>query len=64
MNESILRLPAVMLRTGLSRSSLYDKISKGEFPTSINLGLRAVGWVESEINEWIDDRIKDREVGP
>ena len=46
---SIIRLPVVMARTGLSRSSVYQKIANGEFPKPINLGPRAVGWIEDEI---------------
>lgn len=53
----IIRLPEVVTRTGLSRSTIYVRISKNQFPTSISLGDRAVGWIESEINEWIESRI-------
>lgn len=56
--ENILRLPAVKARTGLSRSTIYYHISQGEFPKPIKLGERAAGWLETEINQWIDDRIK------
>ena len=60
MKNTILRLPAVILRTSISRSNIYDKISKGEFPKQISLGgNRAVGWVESEIDEWINQQIED-----
>ena len=54
---SFLRLPQVKQRTGISRSSLYAKIQRGEFPAPVNLGARAVGWVESEVDRWIADRI-------
>jgi prophage regulatory protein len=57
--KTIWRLPEVQARTGLSRSSIYDKMSKGEFPLSINLGLRAVGWDSDDINGWIQRRIDD-----
>ncbi len=57
--KSILRLPEVMARTGLSRSTIYHKMSLDEFPQSINLGLRSVGWIAEEIEEWIQDRIDD-----
>lgn len=61
---SILRLPAVQKRTGLSRSSIYQRISEGNFPKSISLGGRAVGWIEEEINEWLNQQIKaSRESG-
>jgi len=57
MANTILRLPNVKNRTGLSRSSIYLRISKGEFPSSISLGGRAVGWLESDIESWLQDRI-------
>lgn len=55
---TILRLPAVKRRTGLSRSSIYEQMKKGLFPQSISLGARAVGWVQSDIDEWLNNRIK------
>ena len=59
LNRTICRLPEVIARTGLSRSTIYNLIQKGEFPSQINLGPRAVGWVENEIVEWIEARIDD-----
>ncbi len=55
---TILRLPDVKKHTGLSRSTIYLRISEGKFPKPISLGGRAVGWVESDINNWIDEQIK------
>lgn len=55
---SILRLPAVKARTGLSRSTIYLRISEGQFPKPISLGGRAVGWVEMEITDWINQQIE------
>jgi prophage regulatory protein len=55
--HTILRLPAVMARTGLSRSTVYLRISQDTFPLAVTLGGRAVGWIESEIEEWIKQRI-------
>jgi len=55
----ILRLPNVKQLTGISRSLIYLKISQGKFPPPIALGERSVGWLESEINEWIENRIKE-----
>jgi prophage regulatory protein len=54
----ILRLPKVLERTGLSRSTIYFRISTGEFPAPIALGGRAVGWLESEVDKWLDDQIR------
>ena len=56
--HNIMRLPAVMARTGLSRSTIYLRISKGCFPRSISLGGRAVGWIDTEVNEWVAQQIK------
>ena len=56
-DKTIWRLPVVMARTGLGRSSIYDKIGKDEFPPPINLGPRAVGWLADEVEEWIQGRI-------
>ncbi|MDP1573601.1 MAG: AlpA family transcriptional regulator [Coxiellaceae bacterium] len=59
MHQTILRLPTVKNRTGLSRSSIYLKISEGEFPRQIKIGTRQSGWIESEIDEWIEQRINE-----
>ena len=55
---SILRLSEVKKRTGLSRSSIYAKIAEREFPSQVSLGKRAIGFVESEIDSWIAQRIE------
>ena len=52
-----LRLPEVIARTGLKRSSIYAAIQAGTFPAQIPLGERAVGWDESEVSAWIESRI-------
>lgn len=57
MVMSILRLPAVKARTGLSRSTIYLRMSEGSFPKPVSIGRRAVGWVESEVQEWLQRRI-------
>ena len=58
MVTSILRLPTVKARTGLSRSTIYLRIKQGTFPAPISLGARAVGWVDSEIQQWLDEKIE------
>ena len=58
MVESILRLPATMERTGLSRSTIYLKMKDGSFPKSIKLGERAIGWPDSAISDWISEQIR------
>ncbi|MDZ7662513.1 AlpA family transcriptional regulator [Thiohalophilus sp.] len=61
--KTILRLPTVISRTGLSRSTLYLRIAEGRFPRPISLGGRAVGWLESDITEWIETRIEESRKG-
>ena len=51
--ERILRIPDVKQRIGLSRSSIYGMIREGTFPKPIRLNVRCVGWLESEVDEWI-----------
>jgi len=53
----ILRLPEVKKATGLARSTIYQKMSEKAFPTKISLGPRLVGWLESDIQNWIQERI-------
>lgn len=56
----ILKLKEVLTRTGLGKTTLYMLISNGDFPQQIPLGLRAVGWLESEIDAWILEKIESR----
>jgi prophage regulatory protein len=60
MSDTILRLPQVKHRVGLSRSSIYLAISHGRFPSPIRLGSRAVGWLQSEIDAWLQQKITAR----
>jgi prophage regulatory protein len=63
MATSIQRLLLVKDRTGLSRSTIYLRIAEGTFPKQISLGSRAVGWIESEIDEWLEQRIESSRAG-
>lgn len=54
MSNKIIRLPDVIKMTGLSRSTIYLRMSKGSFPQSISLGERAVGWLETDVEKWLD----------
>ena len=56
-SKKVLRLPAVTRKVGACRSWIYGEIKKGNFPSPIPLGERSVGWVESEVDQWIDSRI-------
>ena len=57
MAITILRLPSVKARTGLSTSTIYLQMSRGNFPRPISLGARAVGWISADIDEWINQQI-------
>ncbi len=56
MLEKHLRRRAVEDATGLSRSTIYDLMAKGEFPRPVKLTGKAVGWPESAISEWLAQR--------
>jgi prophage regulatory protein len=58
MANVILRLPAVKARTGLSRSTIYLRVSEGRFPRPVSLGARAVGWLESDLEAWLSSVIE------
>ena len=55
----ILRMPEVEARTGLSRSTINVLRRQGRFPQPVRVGARALGWIESEIEEWIRERIAE-----
>ena len=64
MKTTILRLPAVKARTGLSRSTIYLRISEGSFPNPVCLGSRAVGWIEAEVDDWLNQQIETSRSAP
>ena len=63
MEQMILRLPKVKAITGLSRSTIYLRMSEGGFPKHISLGSRAVGWLKTEVSDWMEQRILDSRSG-
>ena len=58
-----LRLPEVLARTGLSRSTIYVRLEQGRFPRPVSLGGRAVGWIEAEVDDWTRERIDESRGG-
>jgi prophage regulatory protein len=58
----IIRLKEVIYSTGLARSTIYKYIGEGTFPKSVSLGERSVGWIDTEVQEWIFARIEERDV--
>jgi prophage regulatory protein len=57
-HHRLLRLADVRQRVPYSRSTIYQKISRGEFPKPIGIGERAVAWLESDIDAWIASRVE------
>ncbi|WP_252973530.1 helix-turn-helix transcriptional regulator [Vibrio navarrensis] len=60
-NIRLIRFQEVLAMTGLSRSSMYRFIEENQFPAQVQLGDRAVAWVESEVQEWIRLRVLNRQ---
>jgi prophage regulatory protein len=58
MAQRLIRLPQVQLKTGLARATIYLRIAQGTFPNSIPLDGRSVAWIESEVDEWVEQRIR------
>ena len=58
----IIRLKEVIDSTGLARSTIYKYIKDGTFPKPVSLGDRCVGWVDSEVHDWILTRIEERDL--
>lgn len=59
MAHVVLRLPLVKGRTGLSRSTIYLRVAEGSFPKPVSIGIRAVGWLESEVESWLSSRVEE-----
>lgn len=61
---TILRRKQVEARTGLKRTAIFDRVKAGTFPKPVNLGSAlAIGWIESEVNDWIRSCINKRDAG-
>ena len=71
--KRFIRLPEVLSRTRYGRTSIYRKMEEGTFPRSVKLGgpledpnafdSRAIAWIEDEVEQWIDSRIEERDLG-
>ncbi|EKM6298151.1 AlpA family transcriptional regulator [Escherichia coli] len=61
MSQVLIRLPEVQRRTGCSKAWIYRLISQNRFPSSVKIGSRSVAFVESEVDEWISQRIEERD---
>lgn len=60
--ETLIRLPMVLARTGVRRSTWYDMIKSGEAPQPVRLSERSRAWVLSEIDAFIDAKIAARKI--
>ena len=60
MSYRIIRRGPTLNKTGLSKSYLYEKVRNGSFPAPVKLGRKAVGWVESEVDDWISQQMEKR----
>lgn len=60
VQERFMRLPEVIHVSGLSRSTIYDLISRSAFPTQVSLGGKNVAWLASEVTAWMNERIAAR----
>ncbi|MGJ0635967.1 helix-turn-helix transcriptional regulator [Xenorhabdus bovienii] len=59
LKENLIRLPEVQRRTGYSKAWIYKLISDGEFPKQVKIGTRSIAFIESEIDDWIAQRIAE-----
>ena len=60
VERRILRRAEVEAKTGFKRAHIYSLMKEGRFPKALRLGVRAVGWDSTEIDQWIADRLKER----
>lgn len=58
---TFIRRKAVLQRTGLPASTLYELINRDAFPRPVQLSTRAVGWIEAEVDAWMRERIEQRD---
>ncbi|EKT60637.1 helix-turn-helix transcriptional regulator [Providencia rettgeri] len=63
LKENLIRLPEVMRRTGYGKAWIYRLIEAGQFPKSVKIGTRSIAFVESEVDEWIANKIAESRTG-
>ena len=59
MSQSLIRLSEVIKRVGLCKAWIYKLIKQGKFPRPIKIGVRSIAFVESEVDDWIKQRIAE-----
>lgn len=58
MGYRILRLPEVKERTGLKKTAIFEHVRRGDFPAPIKITEKAIGWIEQDIDDFIERRIE------
>ncbi|ENO00516.1 MULTISPECIES: AlpA family transcriptional regulator [Pseudoalteromonas] len=56
----LIKLKEVIEKTSLGRSTIYEFMTKGTFPKQVPLGAKSVAWLESEVDDWIEDKVRGR----
>ena len=59
-NNKLIKISEVIEKTSLSRSTIYRLLNLGDFPRQVKLSSRSIGWVEEEIQEWINEKSMQR----
>ena len=59
MSHNLIRFPEVQRRTGYSKAWIYKLLKEKRFPAAVKIGSRAIAFVESEINDWVNQRIAE-----
>jgi prophage regulatory protein len=58
----LIKLKEVIEKTSLGRSTIYELMAKGTFPKQVSLGAKSVAWIESEVDDWIMEKIGERDI--
>ena len=61
--ERLIRLPSVESLTGLKRAHIYNLAREGKFPRPLKIGARASAWRETQVQAWIEERIREAQEG-
>ena len=61
LNEQFIPLNDVIQKTSLSRSSIYELVGKGEFPSPVPIRRRKRAWLLSEVTTWMETRLTERD---
>jgi len=56
----LIKLKEVIEKTSLGRSTIYELMTKGTFPKQVSLGAKSVAWLESEVDNWIEEKVSER----